>query len=747
MVKFEKKIFGKQFEIDSHAIDLVFHSVFRATDVTTGKSVAIVVSLSPLKNDPSVQDSYIERMNLVATLNHQLYPVIKFGIDSNLHCFSVIKALDGINIFTKVRDFAEAERRFVLILKALLFFYRNGVAFGDLSDGSFMLERSGNIRFICGVGDISNLLQDSSTYNKKIASIYIHPNQDPFKRDVYSLGVIASKLFTGEYPQPELKLEHLRFPPPSWFLGLVPKMLELQLTSVEQVAEEYEKLKTSVTALQKVNDIKAPKIQAAQQTVVTIGPQLATSSGTITKKIRHPSISKPIVFIGVGIGVFLISLIVLYILSSLKGPVIQVASQSHKDQGIDLQTLKSLSNSDDPVSLKTLVSLLEDASNLQEYQQIHQAILLRAIRQGMSISAELVRRWALKFFDQGQKLPISQIYAVFDVILPVESFLEILNNLKSLDETAAKLLAVGYCLDRKDDNFTKIVISEFFKKDLSIQELVISDSDLLMEFGDLAIKYTDIPTEKLFLIHHNLISWGFDQKAQQVKEELEERELNYKQKIILKLLDNPLPTQAKLFLSRVLINQQSLDLLTGWRDPLLVDFALASSLFFNDSSSLEIIWSLINQAPIQDPLLMEAIQLVKSKYSNQKHEFIELLSLIRFNEHIPPIEGIAVLKKFIPQIKKDKNFINLIFNLKNPELITLAFNHFKDYLSIDMLLMFLTHPVPDIKAMAIVSLKNVKDIGALKLIINNYEKEKDPKIRQLYEANFWVIQERINKQN
>jgi HEAT repeat protein len=58
------------------------------------------------------------------------------------------------------------------------------------------------------------------------------------------------------------------------------------------------------------------------------------------------------------------------------------------------------------------------------------------------------------------------------------------------------------------------------------------------------------------------------------------------------------------------------------------------------------------------------------------------------------------------------------------------------------LINLLTDSDKDIRIAAVRALKGYNDIGALKFIIDNFEREKDPEVREAYRENFWVIKER-----
>lgn len=748
MSRFLRKTLGKQYEVESHLFNLLFSSVFKATDITTGRSVAVIIGMSPFINDPEVHESFLERLNLAATLNHVVYPVIKFGIDSAGYPFAIVPGLDGIKLTERIRDYAEAERRFAILLKTLAGFHKQRFSFGDLCENSFLLERSGGVRIVGSLGDFRRFVQDPELKDEDLFSVFKPRFDNHFKADVAAVGLLLCKFFTGTYPQgSELNLDTLKLPPPSWFVALTPAMLEGKFNDLTEVQREYEGLKSAPTGLHEVKKVNRGVVAQQQQSVMTVGPQLKTTSTRVSKmpgQSKHQS--KMIITLG-GLSLALIPLFLalIYVLDMLspKLPDVSVARNDISSGRED--ALRKLANSDDPVAFQTLIELLRDSKDLEEFKKVHYTLLQRAIRQGFSVSAELVRRWALNFFDKGERMPVLEVYHLFDVSLPLQNVLSAIEQVQMVDARAAKLLLIGIILDKKDKQFERDALNSFFKSDVTLVDAVINDPDLLMEFRELVTDYSSLDTQRLYQVLDNLVTWGFEDQISKITAALNEREIKHQEKIVLHLFSLPTPSSVRLYLARLLSGKVQLELLTNWRDPALSDVALASALFTDDQTIREKLWALLNQAPVSDKSLSESIKIIRSKFQDQRIQLLDLLALIRFSEFYPTSEGVSILRDKASYIRKDKDLLRIVFSLSNDSLVSSAFKIFRQQLTVAQLLQFLNHPSKEVRLSAVESLIGVKELGAMKIILDSYNKEKDAEIRRIYEDNFWFIRERVRQ--
>jgi HEAT repeat protein len=79
---------------------------------------------------------------------------------------------------------------------------------------------------------------------------------------------------------------------------------------------------------------------------------------------------------------------------------------------------------------------------------------------------------------------------------------------------------------------------------------------------------------------------------------------------------------------------------------------------------------------------------------------------------------------------------------KNPVLVRALVARYSGKIGIAGLMNLLSHPDEAVRITAVTSLKDVNEIAILKLILEKYEEEKSPAVRQAYRDNFWMIKGR-----
>jgi|YNPMSStandDraft_2_1061718.scaffolds.fasta_scaffold01102_2 hypothetical protein len=739
-----KRVLAKQYEIESQLFELLFECGFKAFDLQANKGVTIVTFKSPFISNPEVKDRFFERMSLVATVAPQFYSVLKFGIDSKEHGFSILPYLDGSPFVRVGLDFGEAERRFIQALKVVSLFHSQKVAIGTLCSDSLWLDRGGNVRLMSAMGDFSSLMVDPSPINPQLAKIFGLEIEDHFLRDIYALGVIGAKLFTGNYPNSlnQLDLAEAKLPP-SWVLTVLPKMLNKEFETVHECLNLIIKLKTTSDTPAVV---KTASDRRLAQTQLTLGPSVSTKQTSFKKnpqsddkKSRTILISAValVVLSAIIAGVFVYMLVNVSFRSSAA-----LNEKNINESGSPTGSLEQLVSSDDPVAFTTLLSLLK-TNNFQEYLALHEAILKRGFRQGFNYTAELIRRWSNKFIDNQQVLPNFKIYELLDKSLPIDMRLQILQDINSLDPTAAKLLAVALCLDLQIDEARSRILNQFFNT-LSLTKAIVQDRDLLIEFGDTLEDFEGFTQTELKQIIRNFVSWGLDAEVSLPLRKLAEISDDFIDKIIASEMQRDYPEVLKLFLSKLLTKEVDLNLLSNFRNPFIFDAVLVAVLISEGDELLARLFSILKQSPKPKDLVGEAFSLIEQKWNSINPSCLKILGLIKFFDKIPRNIQKEIINSNRSLIKADRKIFSLLMQIENQDFCMLVFKEMRTELTISQLINLLGHPFAEVRIAVIESLKGVKDLGGMKLILDFYRKEKNPDVKAMYEREFWFIRERVN---
>ena len=112
---------------------------------------------------------------------------------------------------------------------------------------------------------------------------------------------------------------------------------------------------------------------------------------------------------------------------------------------------------------------------------------------------------------------------------------------------------------------------------------------------------------------------------------------------------------------------------------------------------------------------------------------------------VPDEDAREAFRVFEP-VLKDPKLINLLIQSNDPFLTKLILERYPKSLNLGTLLGMLGHKDRGARLLAVKALEGFNDIGALRIIIDNYERETDPEVKQAYKDSFWMIRERSANQ-
>ena len=187
-------------------------SVFKATDLRDGRTVAIKVPHPEMECDPVLFDRFKREGEIGRTLDHP--GVMKvFPEENPSQIYLVMEWVDGKLLSQVLRDRGKlpAERVVRLALKicdALDYIHNHGVAHRDLKPENVMVNGDDNIKLI-DFGIAAKAGARRLTFSKFSQTMgtpeYISPEQVKGRRgdarsDLYSLGTMIYELLTGKVP-------------------------------------------------------------------------------------------------------------------------------------------------------------------------------------------------------------------------------------------------------------------------------------------------------------------------------------------------------------------------------------------------------------------------------------------------------------------------------------------------------------------------------------------------------------------
>ncbi len=252
--------------------------VFRGSDKSLGRSVAIKVLLKRFNTDAESVARFRREARAMAALDHQnIVPVYAIGKEFDLHYF-VMKFLTGWTVSERIKRIRlglaepftpeEVRQALIQVCRGLDHAHLKGLIHRDIKPSNIMIGPDGHVT-IMDFGIVKETADDTLTKTGIVFGTpdYMAPEhaqgQPPSAAtDLYSLGIVAYEMLIGEQPFKggtpfSLVLKHIKEPPPplvSRREDIDPAFQEIIFKALEKKPEDrYPTAGAMMSALQQLN--------------------------------------------------------------------------------------------------------------------------------------------------------------------------------------------------------------------------------------------------------------------------------------------------------------------------------------------------------------------------------------------------------------------------------------------------------------------------------------------------------------
>jgi len=789
------------FAIDSHIASTRSADAYSALDVSRQSHICLWLLRHPLAVNSEAVRRFLKRMRILDSIEPRVSDMVGYGVDRDGSAFAVFNPLDGQPIHGGQRESYDAERRFTGCVGIISRIHQAGVVCGDLCGASFWLDRAGDVRFLGVMGSFDSEATATAMLPPMETLHYMAPEQRSgagleSATDVFALGVLGYYLLTGKFPfgdkptvfmaggaLPEMVLPStLISSPPVWADTVLLKCLSFnpaeRYANASELAQAIREIrertsdKESMPTRRESRKVEKASLEEHQMLEVRddLAPALTDApakKGRPFKLIAAAFASGLLVVLGYGYYVSEFKSVSVNPLKNslalhrmITGEELGRAIDSLGKEGANAQeqgrNIDLIANSDDPVAHDVLVTAAKGSSESLR-RVAERALIERARRLGMTRSSEEVRIW-LTTLQPGASLPAyyEPILKSLDSTLPIEAKDGVLRQAYAGNPQFVVRLASALALDAKSIADYQPIMAQLLGDTLHLDDatkhsalaLILASPDLTAAYGDDVIQRRDELPDSDVLWGMRALSARADSRVRALANLAYERGLvSPARKVFLGLLRDrsDLPTDASEALVRAAsgtLRVEDIASIGRWYDIAVerILYAICA-----DEQDLDILLEAFDTVASRSLSIepgASLIEWVRNNYWNNRTDFIQaigVLSSLDVADTAMIESAFAVFDRYA----KDKRLISILLDAENPVISRVVIDKYRGLIGVGKLLGLLSNSDPEVRYAAVVSLKDFNDIGALRIIIESYEHEKDPKVRKAYEENLWVIKQRI----
>lgn len=766
--------------------------VYKALDKFKRQRVALWKSRAPLSTKAGQLDKFAARIAQMTRFNLGI-DIASFGVDAAGYGFAVFPPADGSSIASGSIEVGEMERRFLSVLRIYDKFHSSGIALEDVTIDSFVIERNGSVVLLDIAASFDREVEGTKDLPPIDSLRYLAPEHrdeggGSITGDVFGLGVLAYRLFVGEYPELNANENYSDVALPSQKLNRVPGWLDEVIRGclAESTEQRYPSASSVLAVINSWREIElqkdyAPtivdenKTRAKNHTTGSAAVPIALSHRMGEAKVEAPPVlpkkeSKRIGPVGVSAIFGIVCCVSWLVIGALNsgthveqkakidaspGDLPAGAEGARDEIGAAGKYVVKLVTSDDPLAHDTLVRKLIEAETKPFADFVWRSILDRARRVGAQRASDQLRSWGK---SQGAGLDpkaVEGLLKAIDVAYPTAERLAALQEAYSRLPKLVIRVTAALALDLRDYEQFKSLLATMVKDTLKISDADQHSSLAIMLLlpevysifiDDIALSMSQVPDSDLQWVVGELAKRGSTQLSRVADIVVSRRIALPPYSTFLEVLRRKAvipPTVMYALVNGAFgkLSEQDGVALSQWYDQDAVP-ALAATIFTSQDSVIRrSAFEALITKPTPNRTIGRIIDFAKTNYQNEMERVADLVASLVLEERSGDLNLQEKLGG-LDQLPKGRELIGLLLTSESPRLIEAVVRMYGGLIPATEYLSLLAHRDKNVRLLAVEKLKDANDIGALKILLDSYDEETDGDVKAAYEKFISVVKER-----